>query len=199
MKTKFANLTKNTRLTVFIFMGFFLGAALFVSTFFSQSVFADHGPTGYTEAECSDRFMRGTFTREQFDACMDHARSDSGGGGSASGGAYQAASREDCEDDGGTYLGVPLENDENCIPPGEGEDNPIFVYLRPIIAFLSAGVGLIIVATIVISGIRYITSGGDPQKLQAAKGLLGKAIGGLLLYIFFVALLNFLVPGGIIN
>jgi hypothetical protein len=113
------------------------------------------------------------------------------------GGIVYAQEEDDCE---GTKLGVPLEDGTDCIPPGSSlENNPIFVYLRPVIQFLTAGAGLAIVIMIIISGIRYITSSGNPQAVQAAKSLLGKAIGALLLFIFMFALFNFLIPGGIIG
>lgn len=79
-----------------------------------------------------------------------------------------------------------------------GDRNPIYDYLSAVIKFLSAGVGLVVVLMIVVSGIQYITSAGNPQGIEAAKKRLTNAIIALLLYIFMAAILNFLIPGGIL-
>jgi len=50
---------------------------------------------------------------------------------------------------------------------------------------------------IVVAGIQYTTSQGNPQKTAEAKNRLVNAIIGLAMFIFAVALLNYLVPGGI--
>ncbi len=76
--------------------------------------------------------------------------------------------------------------------------NPIFDMLGGIIRFLSAGVGIVIVLMIVISGIRYITSAGNPEAIAGAKKMLTNAIIALLLFIFMAAILNFLIPGGLL-
>jgi hypothetical protein len=45
--------------------------------------------------------------------------------------------------------------------------------------------------------IRYITSGGDAQKVAEGKDKIQKALLGLLAFIFLYALLNWLLPGGL--
>lgn len=76
---------------------------------------------------------------------------------------------------------------------------PIFAYLSMVIKFLSGAVGLIIVLMIVIGGVQYITSAGDPGRVKEAKTRITNAITGLVLFVLMFALLNFLIPGGIIN
>ena len=80
-----------------------------------------------------------------------------------------------------------------------GEGNPIWDMLGAITRFLSAGVGVVVVLMIVISGIQYVTSGGNPEATQAAKKRLSNAVIALLLFIFMFAILNFLVPGGLLR
>ena len=91
-------------------------------------------------------------------------------------------------------LGVPI----GCLGDEGDIENPIYDMLRAIIRFLSAGVGIVIVLMIVISGIQYITSSGNPEATQGAKKRLGNAVIALLLFIFMAAILNFLVPGGLL-
>ncbi len=83
--------------------------------------------------------------------------------------------------------------------PCSGKDYCDFVnnYINPALNFLAVGFGLIVTITIVVSGIQYITSGGDPQGVNAAKKRIFNAVGALLLFIFMWALLQWLVPGGL--
>jgi hypothetical protein len=70
-------------------------------------------------------------------------------------------------------------------------------YVYPFINFLSALVGLVVVISIVIGGIQYGSSAGDPQKVTAAKNRIRNALIALVTFIFLYSLLNFLVPGGL--
>jgi hypothetical protein len=51
---------------------------------------------------------------------------------------------------------------------------------------------------LVWSGIRYTTAGDDPQKVASAKGHIFNAIVALVAFIFLFAVLQWLVPGGIV-
>jgi hypothetical protein len=66
----------------------------------------------------------------------------------------------------------------------------------PIVNLLSAAVGVVIVLSVIIAGIQYITANGNPQTVAAAKGRLGKASLALAVYIFGFGLLQWLIPGG---
>lgn len=72
-------------------------------------------------------------------------------------------------------------------------------YVNPIIAVLSALVGLVVVLSLIIGGIQYAASEGDPQKAANAKTRLQKTVFAFVVYIFLYALLQFLIPGGIFN
>ena len=82
-----------------------------------------------------------------------------------------------------------VQNSENSL-----EDNAIVVYLRYLIQFLTAGVGLVITIMIVVGGFQYITAGENSQKVQAAKQKIFNAVLALILFILMYALLNYLVP-----
>lgn len=71
-------------------------------------------------------------------------------------------------------------------------------YLNPAIAFFSAFFGVAVVISIIYGGIEYGSSGGDPQKVSAGKKRIRNALFALIAYIFLFALLNFIVPGGLI-
>jgi len=63
--------------------------------------------------------------------------------------------------------------------------------------------GVVIFVMLVIGGFRYITSAGDPRKLEGAKGTLTYAILGLLLialaFLILVAISNFTNVPDILN
>jgi hypothetical protein len=75
-----------------------------------------------------------------------------------------------------------------------GNGNPIVDMLFAIIRFLSLGVGLVVVASIVVAGIQYSTSQGDPQMAAKAKKRIQSALTALIVFIFAYAILNYIVP-----
>lgn len=85
--------------------------------------------------------------------------------------------------------------DFNC----ENVDNPILALLFGIIKFVTYGIGIIITLAIVISGIQYATAQGDPGTVKKARTRIFNAVVALLLYLFSFAILNYLVPGGLIG
>lgn len=52
--------------------------------------------------------------------------------------------------------------------------------------------GFVALAFIILGGIRYITSGGDPKQAGAAKQIITYAILGLVLVLLSIAIVNFL-------
>lgn len=77
--------------------------------------------------------------------------------------------------------------------------NLVAKYIQPLINTLAVVVGLLSVVSIMIGGVQFASSDGDPQKAAAAKGRIAKTIIALVSFMFLYALLQFLVPGGIFN
>lgn len=96
---------------------------------------------------------------------------------------------------------------ENTCNPGEscsvtrilGNNSLIVMYINPIIRTLTAIIGVVIVIALVVSGIQYSASGGDPSAIAAAKKRIMNVIIALLAYIFMAAFINWLLPGGLIG
>ena len=90
-----------------------------------------------------------------------------------------------------------------CIPINERTtdiaDNPIFFYLRNILVFMAGGVGFAVVGGIVYGAYMYITARGNASQAQNGQNIIINAVIGLLLFIFMYAILQFLIPGGIIR
>ena len=103
--------------------------------------------------------------------------------------------------DGMIQVSVGIGGGSKCIPVGDGsiETNPIITLLKTALRVMSIGVGLVVAASIVIAGIQYSASQGNPQIAAEAKKRLLNAVIGLVMFIFAFALLNFLVPGGVIG
>jgi hypothetical protein len=97
---------------------------------------------------------------------------------------------------------ISLDGQTNCIKKGTGgnvNQNAIYTWLILIIRFLSAGVGIAVVGGIVYGGIMYMTARDNAGQTQKAITIIVNAVIGLLLYIFLFAIINFLVPGGILS
>jgi hypothetical protein len=90
----------------------------------------------------------------------------------------------------------PALNSGNCSDVNKCD--LINKYLNPFVNFLAALVGVAVVASIIIGGIQYGSSAGDPSKVTAAKNRIRNAIIALVTFLFLYALLNFLIPGGLL-
>lgn len=87
---------------------------------------------------------------------------------------------------GGGCGSEEIDSAIGCIPVG---NTRLFVNF-----LLGWGVGIaggIAFILIIAAGIMFITSGGDPKRMQAAKELMTAAVSGLLLLIFGVFVLEF--------
>lgn len=73
----------------------------------------------------------------------------------------------------------------------------IVAYVNPAIKLLSGLVGIVVTISIVAAGIQYSTSKDETSKVTAARERIEKAVAALLAYLLLLALLNWIVPGGI--
>ena len=92
-------------------------------------------------------------------------------------------------------------DDNVCCPSGsESSGTACFFakYLNPVIALLSAVVGIVVVISIIVAGIQYSSAQGDPSKIQAAKQRIINSLIALFAFFFLFAALNWLVPGGLL-
>lgn len=94
---------------------------------------------------------------------------------------------------------VAVSVDIGCRGVGGGITNPITDAAFAIIRFLSAGVGLIIVASLTFAGIQYTTSRGDPKATAEAINRIKSNVVAFLIFIFSFAILNYLIPQGFIG
>lgn len=78
-------------------------------------------------------------------------------------------------------------------------DNPITKLLKDFANLLSAAIGIIVVIVIIMAGIQYTTSGGNPQVAAQAKKRIINAMIALVTWFFLFGILQWLIPGGIFN
>jgi hypothetical protein len=85
------------------------------------------------------------------------------------------------------------------LPVGKFNDkNPIISkIIKPFSQGLAALVGVVVVLSIVISGIQYSSARDNPQMVAAAKNRIVMSLLALLLLMFAGAILNWLTPGGL--
>ncbi len=79
----------------------------------------------------------------------------------------------------------------------QSDNCTIMHYVNIVIDVLSAAVGIIVIIMIVAGGIQYITAGGDPQRVTAAKARIANAVLALVAFLFLFAFLQWIVPGGL--
>lgn len=63
---------------------------------------------------------------------------------------------------------------------------------------LTAGVGIVAVGGLIYGGILYTSAGDSPEKVKKAIEVIRNVIIGIIAYFLMAALLNFLIPGGIL-
>lgn len=101
--------------------------------------------------------------------------------------------------DGGK--GVVQGDNRTCCPkPNQDGTQCLYQkYINPAIALISAAVGVAIAIAIIVGGIEYITSAGDPQRAASGKKRIVNALIGLIAYALLFAFLQFIIPGGVLN
>lgn len=68
-----------------------------------------------------------------------------------------------------------------------------------IIRFLTNGVGLVLIGSLVYAGIQYAASRGDPQATASAIKRIESTVIALLIFIFSYAILNYVLPSGFLQ
>lgn len=90
------------------------------------------------------------------------------------------------------------EKRQECTTPEQClRENALINFLKVAINVLSALVGLVVTAMIVLGGIQYASAGGNPNATSAAKKRIFNAIFALIAYLFLFVILEWLLPGGL--
>ena len=92
---------------------------------------------------------------------------------------------------------------DKCVNSGSGycsaPHSAIIDMIYSLIKFLTDGVGLVIIASLVVAGIQYITSTGNPEATHRAMARIQASVIALMIFIFAYAILNYVIPPGFFN
>jgi len=89
------------------------------------------------------------------------------------------------------------------VDPASGNDciggngvNPIYAFISIILTFAVGVLGLLMVLMIVIAGLQYVVSNGDPNTTKAARDRIRNVITGFVLFVLMWGILQILLPPG---
>lgn len=96
---------------------------------------------------------------------------------------------------GGTKLSLPVGNTPpaGCHAIGDEDTNSLNDLIATIINVLSVLVGVLAVVMIIIGGFRYVTSGGNSEKVTGAKNTILYALIGLVIVALAQAIVRFVL------
>lgn len=97
----------------------------------------------------------------------------------------------------GTCPGVNSDPEEAC--KYDNHCDLIKKYINPGINLLTMIFGLIATGSLILGGIQYSASEGDPNKAGQAKNRIANTIFAIIAYFFLYGFLQFLIPGGKFN
>ena len=149
-------------------------------------------PKAITEVDCSKYVPPGAIIGGSATAGSGGTSAPTSPVGPAYKVAAPVAGKDTC---GSGDNAVSISIDIGCV----GKGNPILDMTFAILRFLSIGVGLVIVASMIVAGIQYTSSRGDPQATAKAITRITSNVGALLLFIFIYAILNWLIPAGLLK
>lgn len=84
-----------------------------------------------------------------------------------------------------------------CVPLGNDKTNPIWKDLQNIVNALAAGVGVVVIGSIIVGGIQYTMAGDQAGKVEEAKKRIANAVFALVAFFLSWAFLQWLIPGGV--
>jgi hypothetical protein len=85
-----------------------------------------------------------------------------------------------------------------CLKNPKTESGKIWSIISLVLNLLSGAIGVAAVIMLVMGGIQYAASNGDPSAVTAAKKKISNVLLGLAAYVFLFAFLQWLIPGGIL-
>jgi hypothetical protein len=77
--------------------------------------------------------------------------------------------------------------------------NPVIDLLFSLLLFLTDGVGIVVVASVILGGIQFTLARDNPDAANKARQRISTSLIALLLFVFAYGLLNYLIPQGFFN
>ncbi len=79
------------------------------------------------------------------------------------------------------------------------DSSGIWHIFKMVLKALTAIIGLIAIASIIVAGLIYATAQDSSEKVALAKKIIMNTIAGVILYALLLPITNWLIPGGIFN
>lgn len=79
------------------------------------------------------------------------------------------------------------------------EDTGVWKLLKLVVNIMTAGAGILALAGIVYGSVMYTTAGGNQEQVKKARGILTNVVIGVIAFAAMWALLQWLLPGGVLN
>jgi hypothetical protein len=121
--------------------------------------------------------------------CGDNCSTGAGAGPSGNSNAAQSGACNDTQDAKGNLSQAKVTK---CL-----NQSPVVKDIQTIVNFLSAAVGVVIIAMLIVGGIQYSLAGDNASALTAARQRITNAVIALVAFLFAYAFLQWLIPGGI--
>jgi hypothetical protein len=121
--------------------------------------------------------------------CGDNCSSGAGAGSSGNTSPVASTACNNTEDAKG---GVSQTKVNKCL-----NQSALVKDIQTIVNFLSAAVGVVIIAMLIVGGIQYSLAGDNASALTAARQRITNAVIALFAFLFAWAFLQWLIPGGI--
>ncbi len=99
----------------------------------------------------------------------------------------------------GTYTSIPFTGNHCVAIGGDLQNNGIIQVLKAVLGFLAGGIGIAVVGGIVYGGFLFMTARGNAAQVQQGETVIRDAVIGLLAFLGMAAVLNFIIPGGILG
>jgi hypothetical protein len=78
------------------------------------------------------------------------------------------------------------------------EDTGVWKLLKLAVLIMTAGAGILAVGGIVYGAVMYTTAGGNQEQVKKARGIFTNVVIGILAFAAMFALLQWLLPGGVL-
>ena len=88
---------------------------------------------------------------------------------------------------------VISEDGEKCVEDENG--STIMNILKAVVDIMSVGIGILGVIGISVSGVQYLTAGGNEEQTRKAKRRIFEIVLGLIVYVMIYTILVWLLPG----
>lgn len=95
-------------------------------------------------------------------------------------------------------IAIVFPGGSHCVSNDPATGGAIIAYLKVLLKYVASLVGSIVILMIVIGGVQYIVSAGDPTQIKNAKERIINSIIALVLFLSSFAILNFIIPGGLV-